>query len=83
MANIFDNTIELPNSDIQQKTMNLIGFEAKYKRIYSNLKLLLDQDSLIDWSKKCALVDRGHKDQHNPRLGCKTAPKFFGFVLVV
>lgn len=52
MAAIFDNTIDLPNSDIQERTKNLIGFESKFNRIYSNLKLLLDQDSLIEWSKK-------------------------------
>ena len=57
MANIFDNTIELPNLEIQERTKNLIGFEAKYNRIYSNLKLLMDQDSLINWSKKFHKVE--------------------------
>lgn len=52
MDNIFDNTLELPNLAIQERTKNLIGFEAKYDRIYSNLKLMLDQEGLIDWSKK-------------------------------
>jgi len=52
MATIFDNTLELPNSDIQERTKSLIGFEKKYNRIYTNLKLLLDQDSLVKWSKK-------------------------------
>jgi len=52
MAAIFDNTIELPSKDIQTQTKSLIGFESKFKRIYNNLKLLLDQDSLAEWSKK-------------------------------
>ncbi|MBK8088887.1 MAG: AAA family ATPase [Chitinophagaceae bacterium] len=52
MAAIFDNTIELPNSAIRERTENLIGFEAKFQRIYGNLKLLLDQEGLIVWSKK-------------------------------
>jgi len=52
MASIFDNTIDLPNSGIQERTENLIGFEAKFQRIYGNLKLLLDQEGLINWSKK-------------------------------
>ena len=52
MENIFDNTLELPNLAIQERTKNLIGFEAKYNRIYSNLKLMLDQEGLIEWSKK-------------------------------
>lgn len=52
MATIFDNTLELPNSIIQERTKNLIGFESKFNRIYTNLKLLLDQESLEKWSKK-------------------------------
>jgi len=52
MASIFDNTIDLPNAGIKERTENLIGFEAKFQRIYGNLKLLLDQEGLINWSKK-------------------------------
>ncbi|MBD1261999.1 AAA family ATPase [Maribacter polysiphoniae] len=52
MAAIFDNTIELPNNEVQMQTRSLVGFESKFKRIYNNLKLLLDQDSLTEWSKK-------------------------------
>lgn len=52
MATIFDNTIELPNKEIQSQTESLIGFESKFNRIYNNLKLLLDQDSLSEWSNK-------------------------------
>lgn len=52
MAMIFDNTTELPSKEVEDKTKSLIGFEDKFNRIYNNLKLLLDQDSLIEWSKK-------------------------------
>lgn len=52
MASIFDNTIDLPNAVIKERTANLIGFEAKFQRIYGNLKLLLDQEGLKAWSKK-------------------------------
>jgi len=52
MASIFDNTLELPNNGIKERSENLIGFEAKFQRIYGNLKLLLDQAGLIVWSKK-------------------------------
>ncbi|MBL0048151.1 MAG: AAA family ATPase [Bacteroidetes bacterium] len=52
MASIFDNTLELPNAGIKERTANLIGFEAKFQRIYGNLKLLLDQEGLKEWSKK-------------------------------
>lgn len=52
MASIFDNTLELPNTGIKERTENLIGFETKFQRIYGNLKLLLDQEGLKAWSKK-------------------------------
>lgn len=52
MESIFDNVIELPNEGVQERTKSLIGFEAKFKRIFSNLKLLLDQEGLAIWSKK-------------------------------
>jgi SpoVK/Ycf46/Vps4 family AAA+-type ATPase len=52
MASIFDNTIELPNSEIRERTNSLVGFKTKFDRIYSNLKLLLDQEGLNTWSKK-------------------------------
>lgn len=51
-TSIFDNTIELPNSGIKERAENLIGFDSKFNRIYGNLKLLLDQEGLIKWSKK-------------------------------
>lgn len=52
IESIFDNIVELPNSAIAERTNNLIGFEDKFERIFSNLKLLLDQEGLIEWSKK-------------------------------
>jgi SpoVK/Ycf46/Vps4 family AAA+-type ATPase len=52
MTVIFDNIIELPNSAVKDRAENLIGFETKFQRIYGNLKLLLDQDGLKEWSKK-------------------------------
>ncbi|WP_407517847.1 AAA family ATPase [Elizabethkingia anophelis] len=52
MSTIFDNIIELPSKEIEERTKHLIGFENKYNRISSNLKLILDQEGLIEWSKK-------------------------------
>ncbi|MBL7799847.1 MAG: AAA family ATPase [Chitinophagales bacterium] len=52
MASIFDNILDLPNSGVNERTANLIGFETKFQRIYGNLKLLLDQEGLKTWSKK-------------------------------
>ena len=49
---IFDQTLELPNAAVFERTQTLIGFEKKFQRIYNNLKLLLDQEELIAWSQK-------------------------------
>lgn len=49
---IFDNIIELPSSIIEARAENLIGFEKRFDRVYGNLKLLLDQESLLAWSQK-------------------------------
>src|SRR5664280_266844 len=48
---VFDNTIELPSSEIKETANSLIGFEDKFQRIFGNLKLLLDQEGLVKWSK--------------------------------
>lgn len=63
MASIFDNTTVLPSASIQEKTKNLVGFEKKFNRIYNNLKLLLDQEGLISWSKKFHKVELPIIDQ--------------------
>jgi SpoVK/Ycf46/Vps4 family AAA+-type ATPase len=49
---VFDNTIALPSASIKASTAQLIGFEKKYQRIYSNLRLLLDPEGLAKWSQK-------------------------------
>ncbi|MDN3586084.1 ATP-binding protein [Pedobacter aquatilis] len=49
---IFDSTIELPQAAIQQKAKSLIGFQARFNRIHTNLKLLLDQQGIREWSQK-------------------------------
>lgn len=51
-ASIFDNHLELPSTAVRERTETLIGFDEKFQRIYGNLKLLLDQEGLIAWSKK-------------------------------
>lgn len=52
MDNIFDKIVELPNKAIQDRTKDLVGFDSKFERIFSNLKLLLDQEGLTEWSNK-------------------------------
>ena len=51
MDSIFDLELELPNKQIAERTQTLIGFDKKFGRIFSNLKLLQDQDQLEEWSK--------------------------------
>ena len=43
--------LELPNKQIAERTQTLIGFDKKFGRIFSNLKLLQEQDKLEEWSK--------------------------------
>ena len=57
MSNIFDNIISLPSKEVEKQTESLVGFEAKFSRIYNNLKLLLDQESLSEWSNKYHKVE--------------------------
>lgn len=49
---IFDNITELPNADVKKRADALIGFDKRFNRVHGNLKLLLDQDGLIEWSNK-------------------------------
>lgn len=51
-TSIFDNTIELPSIAVKERASHLIGFESKFQRIHGNLKLLLDQEGLVKWSKQ-------------------------------
>ena len=50
-TSIFDSAIELPSTLVKERARHLIGFENKFHRIHGNLKLLLDQEGLIKWSK--------------------------------
>lgn len=56
-TSIFDNTIELPSTAVRERASHLIGFESKFQRIHGNLKLLLDQEGLIKWSKQFYKVE--------------------------
>ena len=52
MDSIFDIELELPNKEIADRANTLIGFDAKYKRISSNLRLLQEQEAINSWSEK-------------------------------
>ncbi|KYG74849.1 ATPase family protein associated with various cellular activities (AAA) [Roseivirga ehrenbergii] len=49
---VFDNILELPNSQIKEKAETLVGFEQKFNRIHNNLRLLLDKEGLESWRQK-------------------------------
>lgn len=49
---IFDNVLELPNAEVKKRADALIGFDKRFARVHGNLKLLLDQEGLIEWSNK-------------------------------
>ncbi len=49
---IFDNITELPNADVKRRADVLIGFNKRFERVHNNLKLLIDQEGLIEWSNK-------------------------------
>jgi AAA+ superfamily predicted ATPase len=56
-TSVFDNNLELPNEGINSRTLRLIGFEKKFNRISGNLKLLLDHEGLVKWSRKFHKVE--------------------------
>ncbi|NOT90789.1 AAA family ATPase [Ferruginibacter sp.] len=49
---IFDNITELPNADVKRRADALVGFTKRFERVHNNLKLLIDQEGLIEWSNK-------------------------------
>lgn len=52
MESIFDLELELPSKQIAERTKTLVGFDKKFERVFSNLRLLQDQDKLDQWSMK-------------------------------
>jgi AAA+ superfamily predicted ATPase len=58
---VFELEIELPDSRLTGVAKRLIGFESRYKKLRSDLQLLIDREGLQDWSKK-------HYGKHLPIL---------------
>lgn len=60
--NIFDGKIPLPDSTLAARERTLLGFDARYRKIHDQLRLLLNLGELATWSKthhrqKLALCD--------------------------
>lgn len=49
---IFDSETVLPDKALTARAPTLLGFEARYKRVRDQLRLLLNLDELDSWNKK-------------------------------
>ncbi len=50
--NIFDSKLVLPSAALTAREKSLLGFEERYKKIYDQLRLLLNLSGLASWSEK-------------------------------
>jgi predicted ribonuclease YlaK len=50
--NIFDGKILLPDTALSSREKTLLGFDARYRKIHDQLRLLLNLGELAVWSKK-------------------------------
>ena len=48
---VFDSAIELPNVQLTDRERTLLGFKSRYERVQNQLRLLLNQGQLAEWSK--------------------------------
>lgn len=51
-SSVFEAAIDLPVSQLTQREKVLLGFEGRYERIQSQLRLLLNQGQLSEWSSQ-------------------------------
>lgn len=51
-AALFELEIPLPDSRLGAQAERLVGFKARYERMRQELKLLIDQEGLEQWSKR-------------------------------
>ncbi|WP_413488158.1 AAA family ATPase [Shewanella baltica] len=49
-TSVFDAAIDLPESQLTEREKVLLGFEGRYQRIHNQLRLLLNQGKLQEWS---------------------------------
>lgn len=48
---VFDGTEEYPSADAQRRLASLVGIDDQRERLAKGLRLMLDPDSVSDWSK--------------------------------
>ncbi|RPA22853.1 AAA family ATPase [Shewanella frigidimarina] len=49
-TSVFDAAIDLPERQLTEREKVLLGFEGRYQRIHNQLRLLLNQGKLQEWS---------------------------------
>lgn len=49
-TSVFDAAIDLPERQLTEREKILLGFEGRYERIHNQLRLLLNQGQLQEWS---------------------------------
>lgn len=49
-SSVFDAAIDLPERQLTEREKGLLGFEARYSRVQNQLRLLLNQGHLAEWS---------------------------------
>ncbi|MBP5078840.1 ATPase, partial [Pseudomonas chlororaphis] len=47
---VFDAAIDLPQRQLTEREGVLLGFDSRYERIHNQLRLLLNQGQLQEWS---------------------------------
>jgi SpoVK/Ycf46/Vps4 family AAA+-type ATPase len=48
---LFEIEISLPDQRLSMQSERLIGFDARYRKIHQDLRLMIDKDGLEQWSK--------------------------------
>jgi AAA+ superfamily predicted ATPase len=48
---IFDEKLVLPNATLTARESSLLGFDARYKKVHDQLRLLLNLSGLVGWSE--------------------------------
>ena len=51
-TDIFDSKITVPDKELAQREATLLGFDKRYKRVHSQLQLLLSANQISEWARK-------------------------------
>jgi AAA+ superfamily predicted ATPase len=51
-SQLFEAEIPLPDDHLMRRTRRLVGFQARYKRLHCELRLLIDREGIVAWSTR-------------------------------